>query len=127
MTKLFERLRVILLEEPTGNVRFFFGLISIGYAMFLPSTVGHYMYRLAFEWVNPWLWCTGFMVSGIALVVGSIQGRPSRTMFVLEGVLSGIVWGGMGLATTLSQGMPGPTLFACFIAGWIFVRYPAWK
>lgn len=127
MSLVFERLRSVLLEDPTGNVRLFFGAITVGYALFIPNTVGHFMYQLANEWINPWVWASAFMVNGISLMFGAITNRPSLTGFVLEGWLGLFTWGTMGLATALSQGVPGPTFFAAFIAIWIFVRYPRWK
>jgi len=127
MSLVFERLRSVLLEDPTGNVRLFFGLITIGYSLFIPQTVGHFMYQLAVEWVNPWIWAIAFMTNGIALVYGAISNKPSLTGFILEGWLGLASWGTMGVATSLSQGIPGPTFCAAFIAVWIFVRYPKWR
>lgn len=127
MSIFFERLRVVLLEEPTGNVRFFFGLIAIGYGFVIPGFSAHPMYAMSMEWFNPWIWTAAFMISGIALVWGALSSKPTRLGFILEGVLSWVAWFLLGLTTAVSQGMPGPTFFASLIAGWILVRYPTWK
>lgn len=127
MSTVFSRLQQILLKDPTGNVRFFFGIVTFGYAIFIPQTAGHYMYGLALQWFPPCVWGALLGINGIALIYGSITNRPSRTMYLLEGWLGALAWGILGLATSLAQGMPGPTMFAAFIAGWILVRYPEWK
>lgn len=122
-----DRLKHILLEEPTGALRFFFGFGAIGYALALPGFEGYPMYSLAFHWLGVWWWCAGFAINGVALVVGSLTNKPGLLMYYLEGILGLAVWLMMGLATALAQGMPGPTFFASFIAIWIYVRYPEWK
>lgn len=124
---IYERLRVILLEEPTGSLRFFFGLGAIGYSMAMPAFSGYPMYALALHLFPEWLWAAGFAANGAALVIGAICNRPSRYMYLLEGVLGVAVWLAMGITTAMAQGMPGPTFFASFISIWIFVRYPSWK
>lgn len=122
-----ERLRAILSESDPTAVKFFFGLVTIGYSIFIPQAIGHYMYRLAFEWINPWVWVVALMVNGIALVMGALYDRPTRLSFILEGVLGGAAWGALGVATAASQGVPGPTFFAMFIAIWIGGRHKPWK
>lgn len=124
---IFERLRRILLEEPTGPLRFFFGFGAIGYSLVLPEFATYPMYRLAFEWANPWVWTVAFAVNGWAMVTGALLSNPSRIMYLLEAVLGVACWVGLGVATSLAQGMPGPTFFASFIAVWLYVRYPEWN
>lgn len=127
MSKFSNRLQQILLKDPTGNVRFFFGFLSIGYGLFMPQVEGHYMYRLALQWINPFAWSAALLINGAALIWGAMTNRPSRIMYLLEGWLGAAVWLMLGLATSLSQGVPGPTMAASFVAGWILVRYPEWK
>lgn len=124
---IIERLRHILLEEPTGALRFFFGLGALGYSMAMPAFADYTMYSLALSIVPAWVWSAAFAANGSALIYGSITNRPSRTMHFLEAVLGVIVWLGMGVTTSMAQGMPGPTFFASLIAVWLYVRYPAWK
>lgn len=127
MNRTFARLRQILLEDPTANVRFFFGLVTIGYALFIPHTVSHAMYDMANSLLHPLVWCAIFLINGICLVWGSVHNKPGPAMFVLEGLLGAVAWLVLGVATAISQGMPGPTFFASFIAVWVFVRYPTWR
>lgn len=127
MSEYASRLQQILLKDPTGNVRFFFALVTIGYGMFIPQVEGHYMYRLALDWVPSNVWSMVLIINGTALMWGSISNRPSLLLYVLEGWLGAAAWLTLGIATSLAQGMPGPTMFAAFIAGWILVRYPEWK
>lgn len=124
---IFERLRVILLEQPTGALRFFFGFGSIGYAIAMPSFGGYPMYSVALSMFPVWVWALLFAVNGVALVWGAIYGQPSRLMHFLEAVVGVTVWLGMGITTSLAQGVPGPTFFASLISVWLYVRYPAWK
>lgn len=127
MTDPASRLRQILLCDPTGNVRFFFGLITIGYAVFMPQAGPNPVYQVALQWVSPFAWSALFAINGVALVYGSLTNRPSRIMYCLEGWLGVSSWMTLGIATAIAQGMPGPTLFLAFIAGWVLVRYPEWK
>lgn len=122
-----DRLRQILLEEPTGSIRFFFGLSAIGYALAIPAFFDYPMYIIAFQVAPAWVWSAAFAANGAALVIGAMSNNPSRHMHALEAVLGVLVWLGMGVTTSLAQGMPGPTFFASLIAVWLYVRYPAWK
>lgn len=124
---IFKRLRKILLEEPTGPLRFFFGLGAIGYALVLPGFETYPMYAMAFAWLNPWIWSVAFMINGVALVAGALHNKPSLLMYILEAILGLTCWLSLGIATALSQGMPGPTFFASIISVWLYVRYPEWK
>lgn len=124
---IWERLRVILLEEPTGALRFFFGLGAVGYSLAMPAFADYPMYALSVELAPMWVWSALFAANGTALIIGSISNKPSRLMHFLEAVIGMAVWLGMGITTSLAQGVPGPTFFASIISVWLYVRYPSWK
>lgn len=124
---IIDRLRHILLEEPTGALRFFFGLGAVGYAFAMPNFSDYPMYQLALSVLPAWVWSAAFAANGSALIYGSLTNKPSRLMHFLEAVLGVTVWLGMGVTTAMAQGVPGPTFFASLIAVWLYVRYPSWK
>lgn len=122
----WDRLRYILLESETVAVRAFFALISLGYAIFMLSIDRHTEYTIALAIMPHWLWSIGFLVHGLAVWYGIMSQKHSLALLMLEGVLGAGIWITLGICTSASQGMPGPTLMASTIAVWQFVRYPRW-
>lgn len=127
MNLLVDRLREVLLESETVAVRLFLGAMALGYAAYMPSTDYHPQYYFALQWVSPYIWSTAFFIHGAALIYGVMSKRYSFILLLLEGVLGSFTWVALGIATSISSGVPGPTLAASFVAGWVLVRYPSWK
>lgn len=122
----WDRLRYVLLESETVAVRAFFGLISIGYAMFMLSVEKHTEYNLALSILPYWIWSLGFLIHGVSVWYGIISQKSSFALLILEGFLGAGIWLTLGICTSAAQGLPGPTLMASTIAIWQFVRYPRW-
>lgn len=127
MSKIAERMRYVLLESETVAVRFFFGFVSLGYAIFIPHVQDHFEYKVSLMLFPSWMWAIGFALSGLALLYGVITCRYSRLLFTFEGVLGAFSWVALGITSSMSQGTVGATAFASVIALWIMVRYPKWK
>ncbi len=123
----WDRLRYVILESETVAVRAFFGLISIGYAIFMLSIEGHTEYNIALAIFPNWLWAAGFLIHGISVWYGIVAQKANLALLILEGFLGAGIWIGLGICTSAAQGLPGPTLMASSIAIWQFVRYPRWK
>lgn len=124
---LYARLREVFLESETVAVRFFLGMMALGYAIYMPATTYHQHYALANQWIHPAIWSVFFLLHGSALMYGVITQRYSLFLMIVEGFLGAFVWLVLGIATSVAQGVPGPTLAAALVAGWVLVRYPSWK
>lgn len=120
------RLRYVLLESETVAVRWWMGLVSLGYAAFLPFVDSHFEYSISLQLMPSWLWSLLFVITGASLIQGVISRRYNLIGCALEGVLSSITWVSLGITTSISQGIPGATMVASLIALWILVRYPTW-
>lgn len=118
----------LTLYSETVSSRFWFGLLSLGYASFMyfsdyashPGSSYVLMFRIAPDWV----WTLAFTLHGIALVYGAFTRKYSTFLLLLEGVLGIAVWTAAAAATTLEQGAPGGTTVGALIAFWVLVRYP---
>lgn len=124
---VLSRLRYVFLESETVAVRAFFGILSFCYGLYIPHTVYFEEYGSALLWMPAWMWAAMFHVHSVSLWCGILFKKHNAVMLALEGVLGVFVWVALGLATTMAQGMPGPTLAASPVAIWILVRYPTWK
>ena len=120
------RLRYVLLESETVAVRWWMGLVSLGYAAFLPFVDSHFEYSVSLQLMPSWMWSLLFVISGASLIQGVISRRYNLLGCALEGVLSSLTWVALGITTSISQGIPGATMVASLIALWILVRYPTW-
>lgn len=120
------RLRYVLLESETVAVRWWFGLVSVGYAMFLPLVDTHFEYSVSVAVMPAWIWSILFFIIGFSLLYGVIFRIYNKVGWFLEGVLCTATWVALGITTSISQGMPGATMAASLIAVWILVRYPTW-
>lgn len=127
MTALWGRLQYVFLESETVAVRAFFGSVSLGYALFIPRVDGHFEYHLALQAIPAWVWSMAFLIHGLSVWYGIITCRATPLLYVLEGWVGSFTWVLMGILTSASQGVVGPTFVASFIAGWLLVRYPLWK
>lgn len=120
------RLKYVLMESETVAVRWWMGLVSLGYAAFLPFVDSHFEYSVSLQLMPSWMWSTLFVITGVSLIQGVISRRYNLLGCAMEGVLSTITWVSLGITTSISQGIPGATMVASLIALWILVRYPTW-
>lgn len=127
MNPLLDRLCYVFLRSETVAVRAFFGILSFAYGLYIPHTIYFAEYGSALLWMPAWLWALLFHAHSAALWFGIFTRKFNAVMLALEGVLGVFVWVALGLATTMAQGIPGPTLAATPVAIWILVRYPTWK
>lgn len=127
MSCLTDRLSYVFLKSETVAVRAFFGIMSLLYGIFIPQTEGQFEYAVALQWFPAWLWSAAMVTNGLAIFVGVLTQRYNLVLLLLEGALGMAAWLTLGVATSISQGVPGPTFAAAFVAIWIFVRYPSWK
>lgn len=123
------RLRDIWKRSETLAVRFWFGLASIGFGIFmafanpvLEIDSHEYIYMLLLAPRD--VWGALFVLHGIALLYGVITARFSNILLLLEGVLGCALWAVSAVAMTLSQGSPGPAIAGGAISVWLLTRYP---
>ena len=121
-------LRYLLLTGSTALLRFWFGLMGLGFAIFLVCAAeGHWEYSLMFKWAPAWLWAAAFVANGMAMIHGAYTGYYDRTHFVFECVVGLAAWSGMAIMATISQGSIGGLTVAGLLNLYLFVRYPVWK
>lgn len=123
---IWSRLRYVLMESETVAVRWWMGLVSLGYAAFIPNVDSHFEYEWALKFMPSWLWSVLFLIVGASLLHGVITRRYSVIGCALEGALGAFTWASLGITTSISQGIPGATMCASLIAIWILARYPTW-
>ena len=112
----FVLLAELLIAGDTRQLRFWFGLTGIAYALFLSfAAPSHWEYGLAFQVLPPHAWSIMFSVSGLALVYGAVTCRYDRLMLTLEGVLGSIAWTALSITTMMSQGTIGAVTVAALI------------
>ncbi len=118
---------LVLYAETTAS-RFWFGLLSLGYASFMSFSeyASHpgSSYVLMFNIAPDWVWSLAFVIHGFALLYGAFTRKYSTFLLLLEGVLGVAVWSAAAAATTLEQGAPGGTTVGALIALWVLIRYP---
>lgn len=118
----------LTLYTETTSSRFWFGLLSLGYAsfMFFSEYASHpgSSYVLMFKIAPDYIWSLAFVIHGLALIYGAFTRKYSTFLLILEGVLGVAVWSAAAAATTLEQGAPGGTTVGALIALWVLVRYP---
>lgn len=122
------RMHFIIFEEQSTTTRLFFGFVTFLFGIFFFNVsptywaTGEYAYMMKLApW---WLWGTGFLVNGIAVMIGAYTNKYSKPQLLLEGVLGVVVWIGSAYAVVVSQNTIGAHVAAGLIAFWIYVRYP---
>lgn len=122
------RLSWLLFKSQTSSTRMWFGLASIffGVFMYLSDTVHNpdSEYVLMLQIAPDWLWASGFLVHGVALLYGVITRRYSTILLLVEGVLGVALWTAASIAMSVSQGAVGASAAGALIAAWICIRYP---
>lgn len=124
----WHRIVLLTLYSETIASRFWFGLLSIGYASMLAfSTSPHAVnspYLLMFDLAPDWVWIVGFTTHGLSLIYGAFTRKYNTFLLLLEGVLGVACWSAAGATTTIAQGAPGGTTVGALISLWVLVRYP---
>lgn len=115
----------ILLQAETIAVRFWFGLTSIFFGIFMASDpVSKWEYTITFAAMPYWLWGIGFIISGAAIIRGAYTSKYSYASMFIESVLGTILWVGVAVSSMMSQGTPGAITIAALMSIWLLVRYP---
>jgi hypothetical protein len=120
-------IKYIFTESETIAVRFWFGLITLGYGFYLPTVNLKSDFVLAIMLMPAWLWGILFGINGIATIYGTLTSKKSRINMLVECVLGTFCWITIGVTVSMAQGIPGPTLMASMVSLWLLVRYPTWK
>lgn len=121
-------LAYILLQSETAAVRFWFGLTTIFFGLFMVSnSASQWEYLITFYIMPYWAWGIGFIVSGCSILRGAITGRYSFKTMLLESVLGTILWVSVAVSSMMSQGSPGAVTIAGLMSLWLLVRYPTWN
>ena len=118
----------ILFEHQTTNTRFWFGLTSIFFGIFMicsPTVHNNLSEYVMMEKIAPhWVWGVGFIVSGSAMLYGLLSNTYGKILLLLEGTLSVAVWVGSAYAVVVTQHSLGAQVIGGVISLWIYVRYP---
>jgi len=121
-------LRFLLLTGSTALLRFWFGLMGLGFACFLFLVAdGHWEYAMMFKWAPSWLWAVTFTASSLVTIHGAYTSVHDRLHFFFECVIGLCAWSGMAIMATISQGSIGGLTVAGLLNLYLFVRYPVWK
>lgn len=126
MTK--RNLTYILFKSETSAIRFWFGLATIFFGIFLllhPESQWEYV--ITYIILPHWVWGIGFLMTGSAMFYGSMASKISSTSMFFEGILGTILWAGMAVSTMMSQGSPGAVTIAALMSVWLAIRYPTWS
>lgn len=120
-------LAYILLKSETSAIRFWFGLTSFFFGVFLASnSASHWEYLITFIVMPHWAWGTGFMISGAAMIRGAITSKFNTVIMFLESILGTMLWVGVAASSMMSQGGPGAVTIAATMSIWLLIRYPTW-
>lgn len=121
----------IVFHEQSTTTRFFFGWTTLGFASFFwfsPTVHADLSeYKLMLVYAPDWVWATGFLLNGAALVQGSWTNKYSKVQLFLEGALGVIVWIGSAYCVTKTQGAVGAHAMGGLIAFWVYIRHPEHK
>lgn len=122
------RMHFIIFEEQSTTTRMFFGLATFLFGVFFLNASSTYWshgeYAFMMKLAPYWLWGTGFLINGAAVMIGAYTNKYSKPQLMLEGVLGVVVWIGSAYAVVVSQNTIGAHVAAGLIAFWIYVRYP---
>lgn len=124
---MIDRLRYVLFCSETSGTRFWFGLLTVGFAAYMGVAADPQEYALALQIMPTWAWATALLINGLFLVAGVFTQRFSFALMMVEGVLGTFAWSVMGIATSISLGLPSAPLVASLVSIWILMRYPTWS
>lgn len=118
----------ILLRGETAAVRFWFGLTTIFFGLFMTTnSAAQWEYLISFIMLPHWAWGIGFITSGLAVFHGAVTSRCSKLSMFLEAILGTVLWVSIAVSSMMSQGSPGAVTIAALMSVWLLIRYPAWK
>lgn len=126
MTK--RSLTYILLKSETSAIRFWFGLATIFFGIFLlANPQSQWEYVITYIILPHWVWGIGFLMTGSAMLYGSLASKLSTLSMFFEGILGTILWVGVAVSSMMSQGSPGAVTIAALMSVWLAIRYPSWS
>ena len=118
----------ILLQSETTAVRFWFGLTSLFFGLFMwTHPEAKWEYLVTYIIMPHWMWGIGFMVSGAAVLIGAVTKKYSWTSMFFEAILGTVLWVSVSVSSMMSQGSPGAVTIAGLMSMWLLVRYPTWN
>lgn len=121
-------IRQILLFGDTKLLRFWLGLMSLFFAVFMGGSAGdHWEYFLTFKLLPPSIWSALLTINGAALIIGVITGRYGYFGLCMEGILGTVTWSVIGITSMISQGSLGTVTVAILVNVYLIIRYPTWQ
>lgn len=119
----------LLLTDQTQLLRFWFGLASVFFGLFLIGSNVHdtMEYVITIAIAPPSAWASMFFISGSALIYGAITSKYSRLQMFLEGILGTFAWVSVSITGMISQGTVGAVTIAAAISIFLLIRYPVWR
>lgn len=121
-------IKYILLQSETVAVRFWFGLVSIFYSLFLSAeAVNHWEYTITFDLMPAWMWSCLLAFNGISYIRSSLTNKYGINSMLMEGILGTLLWVSLSITSMMSQGTPGAVTVAGALSVWLLIRYPTWN
>lgn len=121
-------IKQLLFFGDTKLLRFWFGLMSLFFAVFMGgSAIDHWEYALTFKLLPPVVWSMLLTINGLALILGVITSRYGYLGLSLEGILGTITWSTIGITSMISQGSLGAVTVAIMVNVYLIIRYPTWQ
>lgn len=127
MKRILEsRMVALMATGDTDLLKFCFAWCSLGWSFFILAATDTFRQQfpsaaaLGSPVILGWL----FVFQALASMYGVLTGRSNVLLLLVESLLGLYLWGGMGIAEALGQGVPGPLIFGGFISLLLFVRYP---
>ena len=118
----------MLLKDDTRLLRFFFSFASFSYglwALFDPLYTEQHTTSLKLFNGSTHMMAVLFIIHSFATLYGVLTKRFSVSLLFIEGLLGSALWGGIGFAEAIQQGVPGPMLVAGgSISLFLLARYP---
>ena len=125
---LIFRVKWLMFNSETYALRFWFGLTSIGFGLFMLTTPMNQLevqeYRIMLSMASIHIWGLAFFIHGIVSWYGVITLISNKFLLIFEGVLGLVVWTAASISIMIAQSAPGAVTAGIFIAFWLLVRYP---
>lgn len=128
LTMTWYRLVWLINYSQTSVVRFWFGLSSVGFGLFMAladvEKFAESEYRMMLALAPDHVWAALFFVHGFAVLYGVFAHKYNRLLVILEGVLGVALWCGSAAAVVITQKSFGAHVVGGMIAFWLLIRYP---
>ncbi len=133
---VLHRLWIVLWTSETTAVRFWFGLASLAFSIFIFNShlfdyynaEYHLMSTISPTWIDSRVfWGSLFILNGTALLYGIVFRIFNTYLLLLEGVLGLALWGSSAVAVFFAQGTVGAHTVVALLALWVLARYPTHK